>query len=112
MTDPTDDAPIPETADPGELTRALFEGHEGEIFTVRGGDHKTLELVLEEVEATRQTDRRPPGGGFHLTFSGPLEPHFQQGRFILTLPDKREVALFIVNNGPMDGRMRYQIILN
>lgn len=111
MTDPTDDAPIPKTADPGELTHDLFEGHEGEIFTVRGGDHETLELVLEAVEATRQTDWRPRGG-FLLVFSGPLEPHFQQGRFILTLPDKREVALLIVNNGPMDGRMRYQIILN
>ena len=111
MNQARDDDPIPATADPGELTRAMFEDRVGDSFTMRGADQAELELVLEAVTATRHAGDRP-GGGFHLVFSGPQDPHFLQGNIILTLPDGRDAVLFAVNNGPQDGRMRYQIVLS
>ena len=111
MSDASEDGPIPEAASPADLTRAMFEDRIGEAFSMRGGDHVCVQLVLEEVSATRHGGDRP-GGGFCLGFSGPEAPYFMQGNIILTLPDGRETVLFAVNTGPKEGRMQYQIILS
>lgn len=96
-------------ADLAALTREQMEAHVGQDFLVALAGGETLALNLHRVTRTIEPGDRP-GGGFSLEFTGPMERYFQQGIVPLRFPDGGMAELFIVNNGPRGGSMRYQTI--
>ncbi len=108
------DAASDRLIDPGKIVRKEFDAWVGETFQVPVTDSDCLPLQLEKVESSTFNDRsrRNGDGPFSLVLTGPKERYFHQATVNLTLPDGRVCPLFIVNNGPMNDRMCYQVVFN
>ena len=100
--------------DPGAICQAEFETWIGSDFTIPIEDTEPLILRLEAVEKSQYQGVNRPNGdaSYSLLFSGPMERYFHQATVPLHLPDGRACSLLAVNNGPQDGRMRYQVVFN
>ncbi|MGB0697603.1 MAG: DUF6916 family protein [Rhodospirillaceae bacterium] len=102
-------APKDQIIPPGSLTRSDFEAWLQKDFEVPFADTDPLPLTLDRIDDPVSTYRK---GGYSLVLSGPSDRYFQQGSVPIKLPDGRYILAFLVNHGPLDGRMQYQLVSN
>ena len=101
---------VPEPIDPADLTLEMFKPWIGKDFTIHTGPSETLTLqLLDAVPSPYEGIRK--GGGFSLLFAGPADDYFLQKTLLIGFPDGSCCNLLIVCNGPIEGTMRYSIIL-
>jgi hypothetical protein len=114
----TTETPITPQAAPVEtdistLTQSEFETLIGQDFLIPISEGESLTLRLESVTASPYNKGRPKAEGgeaYSLRLTGPTERYFKQATAPLQFPDGRVCPLLIVNNGPHNDRMSYQII--
>lgn len=101
-------------------TRAAFEPHTGERFTVQPAAGAKLKLTLTQVQEgsnqvlTRQGTLRPPqqGEAFVLVFSGPRQQPLSQDTYRFKHPTLGKFSLFIVPGAVSEKHQHYVAIVN
>jgi hypothetical protein len=91
-----------------QLTIADFAGLEGKSVTLQFGD---TEQAGEVIEVCALTGGKPDGReAFSVVVrSGPVDPYWPQGTYILDHPRHGPLKLFLVPIGPDETGMRYEI---
>lgn len=83
-----------------------FVGHQGEVFLV--GEPAAVELTLTSVTTWGPPAPERARQPFSVVLHGPLLPVLAETIQLFRHPAMGEFEIFIVPNGPEEGRMRYQ----
>ncbi|WP_263385227.1 GNAT family N-acetyltransferase [Granulicella arctica] len=104
--------PIAQPMEPAEqgFTGTYFLSLAGQTFTANDQMGTSIPLLLETVNIFH--GQVSTEDSFSLQFTGPLMPVLRSECVELTPPAADPMELFLVANGPAQGRMRYEAIFN
>ena len=98
-----------------EVTKQLFEGHEGDVFEIHDASDSTIALSLVQIdspderilEQAREMGVREP---FSLLFTGPSESFLEQHMYALHHPELGRLDMFLVPVGQDDKGYQYEAV--